>query len=196
MYCKSCGSYLEDSVKFCANCGAPVEGNAENAAYPEQFAYPKEPVGPQGPELGMKWFKFLIWFSLFFGALLNLVEGVMALTGGHYTMAGGDSEFIYDYYGNGLRVCDILYGLVIIGLAVFMIYTRFRLSGFRKNGPACLYIVYGGVAVCSLIYILLASAVVGENLLDANTVTSIVTSGVMIAVNVAYFNKRKHMFIY
>ena len=22
MYCESCGSYLEDNVKFCANCGA------------------------------------------------------------------------------------------------------------------------------------------------------------------------------
>ena len=196
MYCQHCGSRLEEGVKFCVNCGAPQEESPENAEYPEQFAYPKEPVGPQGPELGMKWYKFLIWVSLVFGALLNLVEGIRALTGGHYAMAGGDAAFIYDYYGGGLRACDMIYGLLLIALAVFMIYTRFRLSGFRRNGPACLNIVYASVAVCSLVYILVAGAVVGESLMDSGTVSSIVTSGIMIAVNTVYFNKRKHMFIY
>lgn len=194
MFCKNCGTYLDEGTKFCVSCGASQQETAQE--YPQQAEYPKEPVGPQAPELGMKWFKFLIWFSLFFGALLNLGEGIMALTGGHYAMAGGDPAFIYDYYGNGLRACDMLYGIVIIVLAAFMVYTRFRLSRFRKNGPTCLYVVYAAVAACSLIYILLASAVVGESLLDSSTVTSIVTSCIMIAVNVTYFNKRKHMFIY
>lgn len=43
MYCKNCGTIVEDGAKFCASCGAPI--NAEQAEQPSYFQAPPVQMG-------------------------------------------------------------------------------------------------------------------------------------------------------
>ena len=152
-----------------------------------------QPAAPQ-----MNWYKFLIYFALFAGAVVNAINAVRFLTGvvnGSYA----ESKMLYSFLPIW-QVVDIIVGLLLLVLVALSIYTRFRLSGYYKNGPACLYLTYGLAALSNVVYLLGVSLVisgVGISLTAADivpTVTSIVVSIVMIVVNVVYFNKRKHLF--
>ncbi len=144
----------------------------------------------------MKWFKFLIYFSLWAGAVLNLINGVMLLTGGVYD---GQADFVYDTL-DGIQTIDMIVGFLSIALAVFGIYTRFRLAGYYKNGPSSLTILYVGSIIVNLVYIIgVYSILAGYDLSEIIDVSSFISGSVMSAVmifaNISYFNKRKHLFV-
>lgn len=41
MYCKNCGTELENGQTFCKNCGAPMEDNKATASTPMKHEVPK-----------------------------------------------------------------------------------------------------------------------------------------------------------
>ncbi|MBE6571452.1 MAG: zinc ribbon domain-containing protein [Ruminococcaceae bacterium] len=185
-FCGSCGAPLPDeNLKFCPKCGASTDGETptpqNSIPVIEEVKYP------------MKWFKFLIYFGLFAGAVVNIVQGFLYLTGTIYDMTSGEgmSELVYSVFG-GLKAVDIIFGIVLIALGIFGIYTRFRLSGYKSNAPTCVYILYGAVAATGLIYTIVVSSMLGEFIADS--VTSIVVSAIMISLNCIYFGKRKSLF--
>ena len=145
----------------------------------------------------MKWFKFLIYFSLWAGAVVSLSSGILSVTGLTYSVYGNGTtaSFVYSCYGPGLKVLDVIYGILNIAIAVFFIYTRFRLAQFRKDGPLCLYIIYGAEIVVSVVYLIGVSLITGVNAISSDTVSSIVTGIIMIIINRIYFRKRSHMFV-
>lgn len=61
-------------------------------------------------EYGMKWHKFLIYFSLWLSGFLNIVIGGMCLLDGMP-----------------------LYGLVVLCAGAYQICVRFMLAGFKRN---------------------------------------------------------------
>jgi len=204
MFCPNCGTNLPDNATFCSNCGAQINNNnAPQQSYqpPQQPYQPYQPYQPpyspyntMGNEMPMKWYKFLIYFSLFAGAVLNVISGIMILTGAHYD---GAKDYVYAFFG-GLQGLDMFIGVASLAMAALQVYTRFRLSGFCKNGPMLLSVVYiVGVAI-NLIYLIgiisiLPGSVV-ENINMTTYITQLITSGVMVFVNYTYFNKRKHLF--
>lgn len=62
------------------------------------------------PAYGMKWHKFLICFSLWAAAVLNVILGVAAIANG-----------------------ALLYGIVLIGAAAYTIFTRYQLANLKAN---------------------------------------------------------------
>lgn len=142
----------------------------------------------------MKWFKFLIYFGLFAGALLNLVNGSIQLTGEQY---GGYKEFVYSRFA-ALQAVDIIFGILLILLAIFGVYTRFQLSSYRRNGPTCLNVLYIANIILSLAYLIAASALTQINIVElggASMITSLVVSICMVVVNTIYFKKRSQLFV-
>lgn len=112
MYCRFCGKQIPDQAKFCPECGADL-APAPSAAPPESTPFfpaapvvPVEPaMPPQGtpdpaaafgviaaPRRGMKWFKFIIYFQLWAGMLVNLVTAGKYFTGAYYE---GNAEMVY-----------------------------------------------------------------------------------------------------
>ena len=82
-YCHSCGFPITDSTqKFCSNCGSALmdEDVSDKTA---QMALP------------MKWYKFLIYFGLFFVAITSLLSGLGCLTGSIFSYFGVTAEEIY-----------------------------------------------------------------------------------------------------
>ncbi len=193
MYCPKCGSEIAENAKFCVGCGSPVEAQPAQATY----------IGDGGliqPALPMKWFKFVIYFTLWAGAILNFMSGIMALTGMQYETEYEDvADLVYAMF-DGLKTADMVYGFLMIALAVFMIYTRFRLAGFYKNGPSLFVSTYVVALVINISYFFAVMAICGSELGDTTSVTSnlyisTLTSIFMIVVNIIYFKKRKHLFV-
>lgn len=215
MFCPNCGNQVAEGQAFCANCGTkmqapaapeqPVQQPVQQPTYTEPvYTQPAYQQAPEqlGPQQSMKWYKFLIYFSLFASAILNVVSGIMLLIGESYKNEDGDNitEALYKLM-DGLESVDMIFGIIIIAFAVFLIYVRFRLAGFYKNGPKMLLTVYVLIAVINIVYIIAVESCHTEltsKLIEidyTNAITQIIVAVVMVIVNTVYFNKRKELFV-
>lgn len=142
----------------------------------------------------MKWFKFIIYVQLFFNAVVFIVQGIPYISG---TVYGEMTEMVYTYYGQALRICDILFGGVNIVLAVVAIVVRMRLAKYKKNGPLCYLIYWGAQGVFSVAYTLATCVIIGA-FPSTNIATMVgVIIGTILALgfNYTYFDNRKELFV-
>lgn len=207
IFCPKCGAACDDAQPFCANCGGSLSAqpasSAQQQPYGQQQSYGQQPYGQQpygqqpygqGPVLGMKWFKFIIYFQLFAAALISLATGISALTGGQY---GGYKDAVYLVFP-ALKTVDIFYGVCLIALAGANIYVRMQLAGFRSNGPKLYLSVYSATFVLSFLYIIAVSVIIGDRAGTLNLtayISELVGAVILIIVNSIYFKKRAHMFV-
>ena len=147
----------------------------------------------------MAWFKFLIYFMLFANAAINIFTAVTYLTGSVYLgedMTMSDVEALYMFYPTA-KMIDVIYGVLLIALAAYAIFTRFQLSGFKRRGPFLFILMYVLNLVIGLLYGISIMFTLETGLLGfISFVPSIITSVVMIFVNVVYFRKREELFVY
>lgn len=195
MICPECKAEIPEGVKYCPECGA------DTATLPEtQIEAVADSIPLSDTKVwGMGWYKFLIWFALFAGALLNVVQGAKQVLGlGYPAMYGYSAKemgaVVYAAFPQ-MHAVDIMYGILLIALAVFGVYTRFRLSSFKANGPKCLNLVYILGFALTLLYTVLSTVFVGESTFTASFFGSVIGTGVMLAININYFGHRKHMFV-
>ena len=203
MQCPKCRAAMPNGAKYCTECGAklPVQPdsvpNVPQPAIQEAPAYEAQPVMTEAPpaqELqpcGMKWYKFLIYFALWAGAIVNLIDSLQFFTG---SILGDDVEILYAYYPL-LKVLNLAFALILVTYAVFAIYTRYRLAQFRQNGPACLHALYLVQLAMVLIYWLAGSLILGEWLDLASGFSDLISSIVILCINIVYFRKRRHLFV-
>ena len=163
-------------------------GMADQAPYSN--TYP--PINPvSNPPMAMKWYKFLIYFSLFAGAVLNLSTAVSLLTGSAY---GDAADFIYDTFP-ALLGLDLLYGTYALFLAIFSILTRQKLAHFKASGPKMITALYIMSCVGSFLYSIMVTAIIGDaSAISSSLVSQIAVSICMTVYNYRYFNQRAHMF--
>lgn len=150
---------------------------------------------PVQPELSMKWHKFLICFSLWAGAVLNVLNGVMVMTGMQYD---GRAEMVYAHF-DGLQLVDILYGVLLLAAAVYGIVVRFQLAGYKASGVSGLTKLYGLVIGIEVFYAVFAGVMLGMDMMGemmGTLVRSVAPMAVMLFVNRSYYKKREHMFMY
>lgn len=143
----------------------------------------------------MKWHKFLIYFSLWAGAVLNLLNAFQYFTGSIYG-TGNEASMVYAYY-DGLKAIDMLMAMLMIVVAVFSIVTRFALAGYKSNGPKMLTGLYLVTMLTGVFYLIIASAVTGislGDLIDSSSISSLISSIAMIFINKSYYGKRAHLF--
>lgn len=144
----------------------------------------------------MNWYKFLIYFALFAGAFFNVSYAVLYMTGKIYETQNVDPMAVYYLYPN-VKPVDIVYGILLIALAVFMVITRFQLSGLKKNGPKMIVALYGiNIAmVIVLVYSIAISCTTDYMAFNASTIGQCVIPIVMAVVNKVYFDRRKDIFV-
>ena len=194
---------MPNGAKYCTECGTklPVQPdsvpNVPQPSIQEAPAYEAQPVMTEAPpaqELQpceMKWYKFLIYFALWAGAIVNLIDSLQFFTG---SILGDDVEILYAYYPL-LKVLNLAFALILVTYAVFAIYTRYRLAQFRQNGPVCLHALYLVQLAMVLIYWLAGSLILGEWLDLASGFSDLISSIVILCINIVYFRKRKHLFV-
>ena len=151
----------------------------------------KDTASPQNYKL--KWHKFLIYFSLWAGAIVNTAQAATLIRGEVY---GSESSTIYGLYG-GLKIVDFIWGIVMIGLAAYMIYVRFQLAGFRIGAPGKLTALYTASLAGSLVYLLAVSVVTHVSLgsVLGDIAVSLIGSVAMLFINQNYYNKRLELFV-
>lgn len=211
-FCSQCGNTVEDNQKFCAKCGAVIPDNGASQGqttingvgynqpqYAQQPQYNVQPM-PTNNALPMGWYKFLIYFALFASAVIGLGFGIAYLTGTIYTMQDSrvSAELVYALMPS-LQTWDVIYGLYMLAVAGFSIYTRMGLAKYKANAPKCVMILYAANALMAIIYSIAASSILSElssdSGMDATVVTSIIVGVVMVVVNYIYFKKRSHLFV-
>ena len=177
MVCSYCGTENQDGSKFCSNCGKELKCETI-------------PEDRSEKSFGLGWHKFMINFSLFAAALLNLCQGAQTIVGANY---GDMAEQVYSYY-DGLKHVDILYGCALIAMSVFCVYTRFQLAAFKRGAPRLLTILYSCVILLSLLYLALFDSVTGISMMDSSVISNLAGSVTMAVINILYYKKRASLF--
>lgn len=216
--CSYCGESVSATVGAAADTQSGAAGyNAQPAqqppTYQQNYAQPNNGYTDQYQSqmnnatfntglqnvYPMKWYKFLIYFSLFAGAVLNFISGIMCMNGTQYEGDGITADMVYAFY-DGLKETDMIFGIACIVSAVLLIYTRFLLAGYKRNAPMMVTVSYAFTCVASLIYVIAVSVILSNAGIDASEtisseIPSLIGAAVMIVVNYIYFNKRKALFV-
>lgn len=188
MYCDKCGKEIKPEWKNCPSCGATLHETAGETNW-------SNVSGGSGNEFvvnNMKWYQFIIYVQLFLAAIFKGIEGIRTMTGKQY---GDDKNLYYLFYGSGLKMTDILYGILCIGFAVVAILVR-QLLAKKKVNASNYYLLYSGMtAVAALGYAILSFIFTRESAQIVSAVISLIVSGIYIALNYVYFQKRRHLFV-
>lgn len=222
MRCPNCGQRLADEARKCPVCGTVIDeivrmNIPEKQAEETKISYAGEDVSGQSsgteehhsfeteninakqyfPAMPMKWYKFLIYFSLILTGLSNMYTGVQAVMGMQYGTKEQSAQ-VYAVYP-GLHILDIVYGVLLIILGVFVFIVRQQLAGYKAKGPKYLLIMYIASLVLEVFYIGAGSLLSGVNLMTSSEsgimlISSILVSLFMIGANKVYFDKRAHLF--
>lgn len=174
---------------FCPSCGQLLKNSEVSPATPD---LPDALREEKSIAYSMWWHKFLIYFALFAGALLNLISSLSYLTGYAYDIV--ELEF---YSENPmLKVLDLAYGAVLVGMAFLGIYTRFRLARYKRNGPTCLTALYVFSIALPVLYPL-AFSVCAPALAGVYypNYPSLAVTVAFLIFNIIYYKKRKELFV-
>lgn len=188
MYCDKCGKEIKPEWRNCPSCGAALHENVVGTDW-------SNVSGGSGNEFtanNMKWYQFVIYVQLFLAAIAKGFEGIRTMTGKQY---GDDKNLVYLFYGSGLKVTDILYGIVCIGFAVAAILVRQMLAKKKVNAPKY-YLLYSGMTtVAALGYSILFFIFTKQSSQIISAVISLIVIGIYIVLNYVYFQKRNHLFV-
>lgn len=204
MFCSSCGTKLPDDSNQCFVCGAYINSHQysqptykQNNSYDNQYEMRHEYIQQYNQPMGMKWYKFIIYFMLFVTAIGNFIGGFIIMGGGHYVDDYGRnfSEQIYRLFG-GLKFVDFLMGVICICIGVYALIVRAKLAEFRTNAPKMFLYLYGIDIITNLLYTFMVTMVTPLTIMEVLEVESLIGSIVMIVVNKIYFENRAHLFKY
>lgn len=201
-FCTKCGNQTDDDARFCNSCGAPI-AEADTQSQAEGASNGELP-----PIMPMKFHNHLVWWIMWVGMFLNFSQGVGHINGMYVLSSYGiDTDVFYNRFPD-LVVTDRIYGVLLIGTAVFQFVTRFRLKRYKKNAPFLVVLSYALVGVVGGIFNILNNnalklkTIIADGQLysfkDNTTVimTALVGSLVVAFLVYVYFSKRKHFYIY
>lgn len=163
----------------------------------DEFRYARMRQETSVKPLGMAWYKFLIYFSLIASAVISIIYSFSYISGGiYYVGTNGEvsAEQVYAYYGTGLQVVDVLYGIFLIAFAILAFVVRHKLANYEPDAPKFVKILYSISAGAPLLYAIIVSAITEQSVI-ANAISSLIVGLIILFANVKYFNKRAHLFV-
>ena len=148
-----------------------------------------------GAPLPMKWHKFLIYFALWAGAIVNGISGIQTLSN-----ALNPNSLMWGLRGlsTGLRAFYIVSGVFSFGLGVFLICTRMSLARLSRRGPRMIVWTYASAVILNVLLIFLASVLFGmpiNALMDWSMWLTLIEGALMTWANQVYYRKRAAMFV-
>ena len=146
-----------------------------------------------GAPLPMKWHKFLIYFALWAGAILNGISGISTL----FSCLGGEYAAFYDAYP-ALLGLDIFSSLCLIGISVFQFITRNALARLSRKAPQMVVWLYASTVILSVLQVVAVWLVSGVGLSYVMTPDMwliLIEGALMTWANQVYYRKRAAMFV-
>ncbi|MCM1398048.1 MAG: zinc-ribbon domain-containing protein [Clostridium sp.] len=182
----------------------PNQYQQQQPYQPNQYQQPQQtyqsnqyqqPQQNTGSGLGMKWFKFVIYFQLYANCVLNIYNGYRLSVGKQYNLSDSNLGTLYSMF-DGLQTIDIGVGISMMLLGVYAIVTKFFMAGFKKHAPFMYYLCLFFNALVAAIYCILVKATVpGLELNITRMILNAVMMAVLLICNMVYFGKRRHLFI-
>ncbi len=147
--------------------------------------------------LPMKWYNFVVKFSMIFSGVVAVISGVIAASTIFYSALAqaGITEFI-EYFYTGNKAFDVIFGVLFFLIGVANFYVRSRMKRFAADALKKYYVLIITQQAFFYIYDILFAVVTNTKLDIADTVLfSLATAIVWVALEMYYFNKRKHLFV-
>ena len=150
---------------------------------------------PNTGEYKLKWHKFLIYFSLWASALLTIAQGYQYLSGGIYNTESARDTAYATYHG--LQTFDIIFGILQLCLAAYILYTRFQLAGWKLGAPNKLYAMYIADASLCLLVAVAMGVLTNQSLSQLAEVYagSLIMDLILLFANQSYYGKRIELFV-
>ncbi len=153
------------------------------------------------PELGMKWFKYLIYFQLFFGAAEYLLQAVFMIF--NFQNPFIQELFSLYYFEGDMRPVGVILGILWLMPAAMNLYARFELAAFKKGAPKKYLIIVVATEVLTFannLFVTLYKYMFFDKTEIVIKVVMFILSAVIgsliyIYPNYIYFKKRKHLFV-
>lgn len=191
MYCKNCGAVIARNQTNCSICGAKAPPEDKRPDYIPADTYPPK------TDMSMLWYKFLIYFLLFFFAAAYALDGVSRLVECYF----GTGE--YSRYAE-LKTYGMASGIAMLLFALFIVYTRFRLARYRKHSINLLALVCVIPPALELsdtvswiaIYRLHEVKLIFGSEYYIGLVLSVMLGMAALIANLAYFGNRKELFVF
>ncbi len=209
MKCNVCGAEIDEGTVTCPYCGCAPEGDGRkttvyssteagnaDAGSTDSTSFSEGYEGVSEPAVGLKWANFLGYFALWMGALVNVAMSYEILSGDHYNNGFTTAEMIYDFYGKGLKYADIFYGACLLIAALLAVIGAMSILKFKASAVKLIPGIYLYNTVVVTVYCALATGITGVNYFSLSQVLVIIFSVIMFCVNLGYFNKRRHIFVY
>lgn len=200
MICNRCGTQFSDDSDFCPNCGMIAANSEPQLAFStDAAAYENVEIKskPNYDGFPMNWYKFLIYFALFAGAILNVISGIFMIFGFQY---GSNAQLYFSTYPS-LKLIDIIFGCLTVLLGAYLLYVRFELAKLKKGAPIKLLISYGLNFLISASYLIVTTVLTSTDVgLDLGIIgpeifSLVLSSVVIIYFNKIYFDKRESLFV-
>lgn len=184
-------NYMKSDGTTVLNQSMMPNNNGQQSTSSYSYSYGTSQTYTEEKPMKMKWYKFVIYVQLFLTVLSALGTAGNYMSGNIY---GEYVENIYAVYGNGLKMVDMLMGVLNLLCVPMAIIVRQKLAHFKANGPKLYLALYVYNAVISVIYSVIVGFVIGVGINMMQMAILIVVTGVFIVLNRVYFEKRKHMF--
>lgn len=141
--------------------------------------------------MGMKWHKFQVYFSFWLSSVYSALTGWSVINGMQY---GDMAAEVYAFI-DGLKTIDVIYGALLIALAVVTVVARFHLAAMRRSGFKWLMSMYWLSLGTGLFYAVAAGSL-AEAVLEtvAEMAPSLIGLALAFVINCIYYKKREHLF--
>ncbi len=195
--CVNCGTIVEEKDDFCPYCGKQCDYREIESEYHKEIEtehISSDNATKMGTNLyPMKWHSFLMVIMII-KAIITVINGIGTLMGIEYIQNGTDAARVYSTFPD-LKICDMCYGIMVIGLGIYRFIVRHQLNQFQENGPSSMKIMYILEITANLVYLNWASSILNVNLFNSANIGSIVGTGILLIINSIYYSKRSALFV-
>ncbi len=178
MYCGKCGCETPSGMEYCPACQLQIDAQTRQ---PES----------QVVNMPMKWYSFLVYFSLFLSMIINIISGIGTMTGNQYL---GYTAEVYGTFP-AMKYLDIAMGIYSIAFGLLALVVRTHLVRFSKKAISLVTLFYSLPIISSILYAAASSFVLGQNCFTASIIAPIIGQIIMLVCNIIYFKKRSHLFV-
>lgn len=191
MFCSHCGAQLSDDAQFCSSCGARVGvANVNPAVNPVTYSNPVV-VGNGG--LDIKWAHFLSFGYLWVAAIMNLIWGIIYLTGDMDINDIPRNILYYEY--DGLAIIDKIYAIAIFIVLTMQLISAIYILNFKKDSGTILFSTYVFKGIAALLMIVAVIIITGDLELIIFNIFTLFGAVVMAVINKMYFDNRKDIYV-
>ncbi len=120
MYCKTCGTYLAQEVKYCTDCGTPVHASANQRGEQENLSPKAKIATGEFPNVS----NYKIYFNMLYGGLFVMVISLVLLA------LVGNSDVLLAIFG--LSTWAILIAQIFIYVFIYQFW-RFVLVAAKGH---------------------------------------------------------------